>query len=62
MEWGKGLSAKGGVLTSELPPGDRGLRPPTARQSRLTLLPSFTVTGEEIFTMRAGTVDRREGQ
>lgn len=35
---------------------------PTARQSRFTLLPSFTVTGEEIFTMRAGTADRREGQ
>ena len=35
---------------------------PTARQSRFTVLPSFTVTGEEIFTMRAGTADRREGQ
>ena len=28
---------------------------PTARQSRFTLPPSFTVTGEEMFTIRAGT-------
>lgn len=28
---------------------------PTARQSRFTLPPSFTVTGAEMFTMRAGT-------
>lgn len=28
---------------------------PTARQSRFTLPPSFTVTGDEMFTMRAGT-------
>lgn len=33
---------------------------PTARQRRFTLPPSFTATGEEMFTIRAGTGDRRE--
>lgn len=35
---------------------------PTARQRRFTLPPSFTATGEEMFTIRAGTGDRRESQ
>lgn len=35
---------------------------PTARQSRFTLPPSFTVTGEEMFTMRAGTAGGERDQ
>lgn len=35
---------------------------PTARQRRFTLPPSFTATGEEMFTIRAGTGDRSESQ
>lgn len=58
-EWGRsqGWSSPGSCLQVTVGSGR-----PTARQSRFTLAPSFTVTGEEMFTMRAGTAGQGVGR